>query len=62
MSKATAMSLDEWTPVSDRIISARLWSRHIKATVIQAYAPNNDADEESKELFYEIYLSTVNGA
>lgn len=52
MSKDTT-SLDKWKPVSDRIITARSCSKHIKTTIIQVYAPTNDTEEESKELFYE---------
>ena len=40
------MSLDEWTPISDRNIMARVWSMHIKTTNVQVYAPTNDADED----------------
>ena len=45
--------LIEWRPVSDRIISARFNSRYAKLTVIQCYAPMNNADEETKEAFYQ---------
>ena len=45
-------SLMEWEPVNERIIRARFFSRHIKLTVIQCYAPTNDASEEEKEAFY----------
>ena len=41
-------------PVSDRIINARFTSRFIKPTVVQVYAPTNDADEESKDNLYHL--------
>ena len=46
-------SLLKWNPVSDRIISARFFSRFVKLTVIQIYSPTNDADETEKDTFYE---------
>ena len=45
-------SLMEWEPVNERIIRARFFSRHSKLTVIQCYAPTNDATDEEKEKFY----------
>ena len=53
MTKGTHKTLYEWTPISDRIITARFWSKYIKTTVIQVYAPTNDADEDDKESFYD---------
>ena len=38
MSKEAEMSLINWTPVNKRILKARFFSKHIKMTVIQAYA------------------------
>ena len=52
MSKSAAASLINWSPVNEGIISARFYSRHIKLTVIHAYAPTNEADEDDKERFY----------
>ena len=53
MSKEASRALESWNPVSDRIITAGFNSRHIKTTIIQVYAPTNDADTEEKDDFYE---------
>ena len=53
MSKRTTKALLSWEPLNDRIITARFYSRFIKTTVIQVYAPTNEADEEAKTEFYE---------
>ena len=41
-------SLMEREPMNVRIIRARFLSRHVKLTVIQCYAPTNDASEEER--------------
>lgn len=53
MSNSAAQSLMSWKPVSDRIITARFYSKYIKTTIIQTYAPTNEADDEVKNTFYE---------
>ena len=52
MSKEVAQCLVNWRPINDRIITARFYSRFIKTTVIQVYAPTNEAEEEEKDYFY----------
>ena len=52
MSKQAVRSLLEWEPVSDRIITARFESRFQKVTIVMAYSPTNNAEEEEKEQFY----------
>ena len=43
MSKKFAQCLDSWRPISDRIVEAHFFTRFIKTTVIQVYAPTNEA-------------------
>ena len=59
VTKEAAKTLEEWTPISKRIITASFWSRHIKTTLIQVYAPTNDADEETNDSFYEQLQSVI---
>ena len=54
MSKEASRALQSWNPVSDRIVTARFNSKHIKTTIIQVYAPTNDADTDEKDWFYEL--------
>lgn len=42
----------EWTPISERIIQARSYSRYIKLTIIHIYAPTKDTDEQIKDELY----------
>ena len=53
ISKKNRNSLLEWRPVNERIIMAKFYSRHIKMTVIQCYAPMNEASDEEKEQLYQ---------
>ena len=53
ITKDKANTLLEWEPHSDRLISARFNSRHCKLTIIQCYAPTNEAEEDTKDDWYE---------
>ena len=48
MSKTTEQSRLEWKPIYERIIHARFFSKYVKRSVIQVYAPTNEASEEDK--------------
>ena len=52
LDKEAKKSIMEWEPVCSRIIRARFYSRITKMTIIQCYAPTEDADIEVKEEFY----------
>ena len=59
LTKRASRSLLEWEPVSERILTARFQSKFQKVTVIQCYAPTNNADEEVKEEYYEQLQSVL---
>ena len=52
-------SLVFWTPVSDRLFQTRLTHQHAKLTVIVAYAPTEDSDNDVKDNFYNQLQSAV---
>lgn len=49
----------EWHPVSERIIVARFKSRPLNVTIIQCYAPTNEANLDIKESFYDQLTQTI---
>ena len=53
LSKVVRNSLISYTPISERILAARLHSRHINISVVVAYAPTEDAMEGVKDEFYQ---------
>ena len=60
LDKETSDSLIGWTPVNDRIITARFQSRHTRTTVVQIYAPTDESDDTIKDTFYDQLQDTFN--
>lgn len=60
LSREAARSLMEWKAVSPRIITARLFSKPKKVTIIQCYSPTNDAEQLTKDNFYDILQQVIN--
>ena len=60
MTKKAEQALMEWKPISNRITYARFFSmeKYVKLSIIQFYAPMNEANVEDKDNFYE-QLQTV---
>lgn len=51
-SKKAEQSLIEWRPINGRIIFARVFSKYMKLSIIQVYAPTNDSPEKYKILSF----------
>lgn len=60
MNAEARKALMEWHGVSDRIMTARFRTRARPVTVVQAYAPTNEAEENVKDGFYSQLVSTIN--
>lgn len=59
LSKKATQSLIGWKPVSDRIITARIYSKKVKMSIIQAYAPTEDTNDQEKDAFYNQLQDTL---
>ena len=56
-----AKALIGWKSVSSRIFTAKFHTKIGKATIIQCYAPTNEADDVTKTDFYERLKGVING-
>ena len=62
LNKETAKTLVEWEPISDRLTRARFNSKYSRLTIItiiQCYAPTNEADPQEKDDWYEQLQYTI---
>lgn len=59
ITKAVKKGLIEWSPVSDRLITARFRTKIRNVNVVQCYAPTNPSDAEEKDAFYDLLALTL---
>ena len=52
MTKKARRALVDWKPVNERLMSARFRGKYTNLSIIVCYAPTNDADQNTKEIFY----------
>ena len=60
LNKEVAQALVRWKSVSEHIITTQFQSTYTKATVIQVYAPTEDAEECDKDVCYDQLQETIN--
>ncbi len=53
INKRASNTLLKWQPISERLLYAQFDSRYARMSVVVAYAPTEDAEEEVKDSFYE---------
>ena len=58
LSKKVRNSLISYVPISERVLTARLRSKHLNISVVVAYAPTDGADDGEKERFYNVLSDT----
>ena len=58
LSKRIKSSLISYMPISERILTARLHSKHLNISVVVVYAPTEAASENDKNDFYQ-QLSSI---
>ena len=64
MAPAAAGSLASWTPINERLFTARFQHQRGHLTVIVIYAPTEDDDQAKKDSFYgelDVFLAIPRG-
>ena len=46
-------ALEEWTPINERLMTARFITSHAKVSIVPCYAPTNEHDDADKDAFYQ---------
>ena len=59
MTKKAEQALLEWTPISNRIMYARFFSKYVKLSIIQVYAPKNEANDVDKDKQLQTVMDSV---
>ena len=54
-------ALLEWIPISERIITARIQTKLRNMSIVQCYAPTENAELDEKEAFYSLLDKTLVG-
>ena len=54
-------ALIEWNPVSERIVTARIQTKLRKMSIVQCYAPTENAELDEKVAFYSLLDKTLLG-
>ena len=62
LNSAMSKALISWTPISSRLLTARLRHKHGALTVVVAYVPSEAADTKSKDVFYDQLFATISSA
>ena len=53
LSKTVKNSLISYSPISERILTARVHTKHVNISIVVAYAPTNEKEDAIKESFYD---------
>jgi exonuclease III len=59
MNRNVTKAMLEYAPVNERMIRARFQAEQGQLTIIQCYAPTNEADDEEKTDFYLALQSEI---
>ena len=59
LSRKTEKALLEWKPFGSRLLKARFHSKYTTLSVLVCYAPNEDANAEVKDAFYDQLQTAV---